>query len=265
MIVTLLTIITANPATIEQRIAAAKPGDTIKLAAGDYGTLRITGRRWNKPISIDATGATMRLVVDRSSGISFEGGTFGPNLTGSGYAARVVSSSHITFSRSLFRDSKRGLVISKSTNVTVNKARFIGLHIDGVNIASSRFVKVLDSVCQDFTTGPDHPDCIQGWSRPGAISSDILIQGNRSVGTVQGIFFGNHVRKGVDDGGFDRVIVRDNKILGSRPQGIGLYDCRACAVIGNEVRTIPGSPHRVSIKIVKGTVLSERNEVGPKR
>jgi len=71
--------------------------------------------------------------------------------------------------------------------------------------------------------------------------ADIVIRGNVMEGEMQGIFLGNHVRKGVDDGGFDRITIENNEVTVSFPQGIGLFDARDSVVRNNTVRTIPGS------------------------
>ena len=266
MIILALALISANPDTISSALAKAQPGDTIKLTPGDYGTVSIKNRVWPKRITINAAGAKMRLVVSKSSGITINGGTFGPNKTKPGYAAHLLQSSNVTFYKSVFVDSLRGLVIDRSQDVKVSWVRFSRMTIDGVNIASSQRVQVTDSKCEGFTPGEAHPDCIQGWSRPDTgITSDVLIARNTIGPGSQGIFFGNGVRNGLDDGGYDRVTITANKIHGSFPQGIGLYDCRACTVSGNVVTTAPGSRFRTSINVVRGTVKSEANTIGPKQ
>jgi len=265
MILTALAIVAATPSTIHSALWEAKPGDTIKLTAGDYGTVTIKDRNWPKRITLNASGAKLRLVIQNSSGIYVNGGTFGPNMDGAGYAAQVQLSKDVTFYKSAFVNSKRGLVIDRSQRVKVSYARFSEMTIDGVNIALSQQVTVLNIVCEKFDTGEAHPDCVQGWSRPGGITSDVLVEKVTLNGPkVQGIFFGNHVRNGVNDGGYDRIVIRNNSITGSYPQGIGLYECRNCEVTGNRVSTLPGSKHRVSINIVGGSVKAENNSVGPK-
>lgn len=260
-----LAALSATPTTIQSALSEAKPGDSITLAPGDYGTVIIRNRHWPQRVTLNAFGARLRLVIQNSSGIHVNGGTFGPSMDGSGYAAQVQASKDVTFYKSAFVKSKRGLVIDRSQRVKVSHSRFSGMIIDGVNIASSQHVTVSNVVCDGFTTGEAHPDCVQGWSRPGGITSDILVEKVTLNGAgVQGIFFGNHVRNGVNDGGYDRIVIRNNSITGSYPQGIGLYECRNCEVAGNRVVTLPGSKHRVSINIVGGSVKAENNTVGAK-
>jgi hypothetical protein len=265
MLLLVMGLVVANPATIDRVLASARPGDQIRLARGDYGSVTICGRHWPKPISIDASAATLRFVIRKSSGVSIRGGTFGPALDGTGYAAQVQQSSNVSFDGSSFRNSVRGLVIDRSQAIRVNRAHFIDLVTDGVDIALSRQVSVTNSRCERFKPRPkDHPDCIQGWSRPGGITSDIEVSRNVIVGAMQGIFFGNHVRGGVDDGGFDRVRITDNVVHVAYGQGIGLYDCRDCLVTGNKVSTAPGARWRASINIRAGRVRAANNSVGAK-
>lgn len=260
--------IQATPATFAAVLKQARSGDTIKLSPGDYGHVSIVRRNFPSRVVIDAADARMTLSINQSSGLHFHGGTFGPadDKITLGYAARVVRSTDVTFLRSAFIDSKRAIVIDRSQDVTVNHARMTGMTIDGINIASSQRVNVTNSICEKFNTGKAHPDCIQLWSRPATgITSDVMIYKNRSIGNMQGFTGFNHVRKGIDDGGFDRIFVMKNYVEGTYPQGINLTDCRKCVVRDNEVATVPGSKWRTSINVKGGSVLQQDNIVGRKR
>lgn len=268
MITLILATLAASPTNLPAVLDAAQPGDTIQLAPGSYGRVEIKGRSWSPRIFINASGAKMTLSVSGSRGLYFRGGQFGP-ATGTGvlgYAAQVVKSRDVSFYRSGFVNSARGLVISQSQDVKAGWVRFTGMTVDGANIASSQRVQISDSVCEKFNTGEAHPDCIQMWSRSATgITADVKLLRNRSIGPgMQGFTAFNHVRDGVDDGGFDRVTIVGNYVEGSYPQGINLTDCRACVVTDNVTRTIPGSRWRVSINIVRSTGVFERNDVGPR-
>lgn len=257
--------IAADPSNLSAVIAAAQPGAKIKLAKGDYGTFTIKNRQWSKRITLNCSGARMILVISKSSGILINGGTLGPNKVAPGYAAQVVQSQHIQFQGSVFVDSRKGLILDRCQHIKIDRCRFSKMTVDGVNIALSQFVTVTDCKPELFETGTEHPDFIQGWSRPGGITSDVLVARNKmDMAGAQGICFFNHVRDGVDDGGFDRIRIEDNEIRGSYPQGINLTDARDSAILRNKVTTIPGSKHRTSINVVRGSVRQEGNEVGLK-
>lgn len=253
MILFLLAALTATPATLPAQIARAGPGATITLAPGDYGTVTIT-RRVTRPIVINAAAARLRVVFRRASGFELRGGSIaGAHGRGAaGYGVSIDHSDHITIAGSAFSDSQRGIVINASTDVLVSRSTFIGLVVDGINIAGSQRVTVRDSACRDFNSGEAHPDCIQMWSRPGAITSDVLITGNQALGHgMQGFTAFNHVRNGVDDGGFDRIAIVGNTVVGDYPQGVALYDCRRCRVTGNRTSRLPGARWKVSVNVVR--------------
>ena len=91
--------IMATPATLQRLVDAARPGALIKLASSRYDRLLIVDKRWNQPITIDATGATLTLNIVQSRGIIIRGGTFADAIgTGSeGYAALIRKSNNIAF------------------------------------------------------------------------------------------------------------------------------------------------------------------------
>jgi hypothetical protein len=259
-------MISASPASIEDTIRRAQPGDTIRLAPGNYGTVTLHDRQWAQPVTIDAKDAVMVLVLERVSGLAIRGGRFGPARDNLGYAALLRSSSRISFEGSNFVDATRGMVIDRSNNVTIDSATFSGMTVDGINIASSQHVRVSNSRCADFSPEPGaHPDCVQLWSRPATgITSDITLTDNVSIGNMQGFSAFNHIRGGIDDGGFDRIVVRGNVVQGLYPQGVGLYDCRNCTVRGNRTSRLPGARWKVSVNVVRCIDCDVRdNNVGP--
>lgn len=79
----------------------------------------------------------------------------------------------------------------------------------------------------------------------------MIVENNDIDGVMQGVFFGNHVRNGVDDGGFDRVIIRNNRVRVDHPNGIVLANGRNSVVTGNHVSTLPGAvnPRRPGARV----------------
>jgi len=58
---------------------------------------------------------------------------------------------------------------------------------------------------------------------------------------MQGIFLGNHVRAGVDDGGFDAITIERNRIEVNVPNGIYVGSGRGVRIISNQVYTVAGA------------------------
>ena len=59
----------------------------------------------------------------------------------------------------------------------------------------------------------------------------------------------NHTRDGVNDGGFDRILIENNEFNVAFPNGIGLTDGRASIIRNNRVETYPGAQFRAGIAI----------------
>jgi hypothetical protein len=109
----------------------------------------------------------------------------------------------------------------------------------------------------------EHPDCVQLWSRPDAPpTSDIVIRFNRAYGPTQGFSGFNHVRNGVDDGGFDRITIEGNAVDGAFPQAISLMSGRDSAVRNNRVATYPDAPFRASSTPARGRALRQHRRAG---
>jgi len=245
---------TAAP-NYNQIIATAQPGATIVLPSTFTGPLVITGRHFSKPITIKASATTLPSIVIRdSSNIIVEGGTVigGPNVM---YAVHIDRAKAVTVRGMTLTNAVRAIVIYRSESIGIYQNKMTGLRSDGVNIAESRKVVVEGNSCSNFNPikpiydaagvlikDGDHPDCIQSWSRPTSPpNSDILIRGNTMTGAMQGIFLGNHIRNGVNDGGFDRVVIENNFVNVSFPNGILIADARGLRAVNNEILTIPGS------------------------
>lgn len=223
----------ADPTTFSTILAKATGGESIRLAPGNYGRVVIQKRAFNQPVTIIATGAT-----------------FGP-ATGSGqlgYAFTIINSSNINIVDGTFADATRGVVIDTSTDITFKNPMLTRLQTDGLDVATSQRITVTGAVCTNFTPLPaDHPDCIQGWSRPGGITSDVRIEGTTATGDMQGVTFFNHVRNGIDDGGFDRMSLLNNVVRTTFPQAVACYACRNSTIIGNDVKGLPPNTYKASV------------------
>lgn len=261
------TVRIANAADLRRALASSRDGQTLVLAPGDYGLITIERRRFTQPLRLIAGEARLQLVIRLSSGIELHGGRMN-DLVGrgpAGYAINISRSDHVSIEAARISRSNRGIVIGASSDVVVRNIAMTGMIIDGIDIGSSQRVAIHRINCENFASGTAHPDCVQMWSRPAGVTSDILIADSTSTGAgMQGFTGFNHVRNGIDDGGFDRVTMTRNTVIGSFPQGIALYDCRFCVVTRNRTRRVIGAPHRVSINVGRCHECTvESNDVGP--
>jgi hypothetical protein len=86
--------------------------------------------------------------------------------------------------------------------------------------------------------GGRHPDGVQCWSRPTSVPTcDVEIEDNLFSGALQGIGCFNHG----DDGGYDRMAIRRNRVIGARAHGIAVYAARGLVLEDNRISTAEGS------------------------
>lgn len=233
-----------TPSTWLEMIERAQPGDTLTLEPGDYVASAIKGRRWNPPIQIDARQASFS--------------------NPSGYALHLVNTWGLRIAGGTFSNAKRGLVVQDGGDIWISKALFTDLQTDGIDIAGTAGMVVDSIACRNFSPRPgDHPDCVQMWSRPNHITRDIAVRNSTANGEMQGFNGFNHVRDGVDDGGFDRITITGNFVSLTYGQGIGLYDCRHCVVTDNRAESLGKAWVQIAAPRCLECIV-ERNIVGPK-
>lgn len=239
---------------LANNLQRAKGGDTISLTPGDYGTIKIVDQEFKPAIRILANGARFSgIVLNNVTGLSVEGGT----VTGSGERSTGISiknGRNLSFQRMIVTGAHRGITIGRSSDILLNDITLTKLASDGVDLALSNRVTLRGLRCSNFSPTHsvydaagklikvgDHPDCIQAWSRPEMPPvSDILIENSQIEGDMQGIFFGNHIRNGVDDGGFERVRIQNNTVRVNRYNAVVVIDGRNSEIINNRVSTLPG-------------------------
>ena len=231
----------ASPGTLSRELAAAAPGQTICLAAGDYGTFGGAAKRGSVTLSgAPDARATMRLEFDGAQNLVLEGlGIRGALLTGSTRNIVIrnsrftapatiegLANANVVFDDDTFNDidapkgdstpARIHLSYSSRTpsGVTIRNSLFAGGDADGVqsgvgvNIIGNEFRNILGR------GGPNHTDAIQLLDAPGAV-----VRGNYIHRTETGI---------VAYDGLERARIEDNVIDltqegAQRPWGIELY------------------------------------------
>lgn len=219
----------------------------------------------------EAFGEALRMNNVRN--VKVRGATFvgpgSPSATaqtefGEGQGLRVIGGQNIEVVESRFEGFKRGLGLRLVDGFRVAGNTFLDMRSDGLNAALSRNGLIEANNCAGTRIrDTEHPDCIQLWSAPNTKpTADIVIRRNRIEGSTQGIGLYNHVRGGVDDGGFDRIVIEDNEIKVSRANAIMLVSGRESVVRNNKVSTAPGARFQASIRVTGGTVRQCGNIVG---
>lgn len=246
----------------------------------DAGEARIAGWWFRGVSGIDIRGGVYRLPpvfvnpengrtnyghslrIDGSKDILVTKGRFiGPAASGEetlpygeGYGLFMIGGSNIEVSSNVLAGYKSGMVLSRVDGFKVVDNTFTEMRSDGIQVAESRNGLVEGNQCGGTRIREgEHPDCIQMWSRPTSPpTADIVIRRNRIGGGTQGIGMFNHTRNGVDDGGFDRILIEDNDIEVGYPNAISLKSGRDSIVRNNRIRTLKDSKFRASINVGPG-------------
>ena len=112
--------IQAAPLNLPSRIAAARPGDTVKLAPGRYPNLTISGRAFSPALVIEAKDATIiEAQLAGTRGVTIRGGVL--------YQARITLPSRVqtgTYTAETFAVSQGRVVASAVAEVEVKKVGF---------------------------------------------------------------------------------------------------------------------------------------------
>ncbi|QXQ06081.1 right-handed parallel beta-helix repeat-containing protein [Sphingosinicellaceae bacterium] len=265
--------LTATPATLASVIASATDGATITVT-GTHDIVTIAGRKFSPPLVLRG-GSFAGLVLRDVDGVTLLETTITGSPAKNSYGISVVKSANIRIEKVQIGGAHRGIVFNTVTDFAVVKSRFDGLGSDGIDIALSHRGVIADNVMLNFNPTPpiyadgklvkdgDHPDGIQMWSRPpGLPVSDITITGNNITGDVQCIFGGNHVRNGVDDGGFDRIVIEHNICRNRLGRGITLSNARASRIRFNDAAAIPGSRLLKTGQLIRTQVLLSSDDPG---
>jgi len=276
----------ARPGDFAAVAARLKPGDTLTLVGRFPGPLRPKGALLSG-VTIRARGAAVEglfypagavqgltivggtwagVRVDGAEGLTVTGGAVfrGPDPA-DGYGLFVNGGRDVAVTGVAFESFKTAIVLNRVEGFRVEGSGFARMRSDGMTIGESRRGRVAGNVFHGTRiTGDEHPDAVQLYSRPASPpTADIVIEDNDVAGMTQGLAGFNHVRNGVDDGGFDRIAVRGNRLKVGFPHAVALYDCRDCRVEGNAVETYPGAAYRASINAVRGSVARCGNRIAP--
>lgn len=191
----------ANATQLKTALASAVGGDTLRLAAGSYGTYKIDAKLFNAPVRIESadpanrakfTGLTIEdsanMVVSNidlgralnsgepdfavlnnvrnSENITLSGvtvhGSLDSNPQNDGRGMIVSNVRNFLLEDSLFTDLHKGLIISRSTNVVLRDSEWRTIRADGINVLSTEGLVIDNNDFSDFRPiVPDHGDAIQ--------------------------------------------------------------------------------------------------------
>jgi Right handed beta helix region len=233
------TVTVTNAADLMTALNSAHAGDTINLAAGNYGTVSLYGLHFNGTVTIqsadNANEAVINsLTVQSSSGISFSHVDLA--MTGGGYGAYVLSSQNIAF------DSFTAQGTPDSTGAAQGVA-FFARASSGVSVTNSEIsqvgVGIVDLDSDHLTFANNYIHDVQSDGIDNAGSSNVVIAGNRFTNfhPVDGdhpdaiqFWAGSNGTAGNNITVADNVITRGN---GDVMQGIFVEATQNISITGN--------------------------------
>lgn len=266
-----------TPADLKALLLASKPGESIrpKGALLKGMTLELKPSEVVEGFFYPTTGVgqfTIRggvwagVRLDSVTGLKVEGAEFDGPDQADGFGLFVNGGQGVTVTDCQFESYKTGLVLNKVETFEVSRNAFSRMRSDGMTIGESRKGQVVGNRFHGTRiTGDEHPDFIQLYSRPTSPpTSDIVIRDNKGMGMSQGICGFNHTRGGVNDGGFDRIVIEDNDLCCGFPHAISLVEARDSRVTHNRVETYPGARYRASINTDKSPgIIRMMNTIQP--
>lgn len=288
-----MAVITVNSSqSLMKAVSAAHDGDVIKLAAGTYSGVVLSGTNFTKNVTITSADTTRPavltdLMVSKSKGLTFQGLDL-TNTQNADLPFQIVGSSNIVLDHldvmgtgnSVAALNARLMIIRGSTNVQVTNSEFAyGWH--GLSMLNNKQVNIADNYFHDlrtdgvrgggnsnltikanvFTnfhpTATDHPDAIQLWTvNTSAGSSNITIDENivyrGSGSTIQGIF----LRDTSGNMPFSNVSITNNVIEGARYNGISVDGALNGTIANNIVQAFSDQPSGIRLGNATGVSVS---------
>lgn len=256
-----MTRIIITPANVAD-IAKLADGATAYLE-GDFPTYRGPKKAWAGGITLDCSKATLNgWYWTMTAGVTFLKPTLrelkfpglrfddcqrirvvGARTEATG--VKFVRCADIEVEGGVFMRAGTGVGADLCTDVRVLKNAFRLSTSDGCQFAGCQGVRVVGNSF-DGTERPadQHPDAVQFWSKPGAVSRDIYVADNDIAGNMQGITSFDPAAGGIED-----VLIENNRmVIGPDMKwGIALQNARRAIMRGNTLRTMPGSKTKVGI------------------
>lgn len=268
------TIKVSSASALNKALSSAKAGDVVLLAAGDYGDVRISNRKFSGAVTImSANSADQahidRLIVENTTNLTFKKVDIGGEALStdkSSYLAEVRNSANIIFDgvkvhglvdgdaahersglsirsssavkviNSEFQELLRGAWVQRSSDVELTGNRFHDIRMDGLALSAATKIVIDGNKFTDFhRQKEDHSDAIQFWtSNETTASTDIIIRNNQMLQGNGTAMQGIFMR---DEGGnlpYERVLIENNLVYESG------Y-ANGVTVIGGKSITIKGN------------------------
>lgn len=250
----------ATAQAVWDRVTAAKPGDRIRLVAGDYGALNLAGRKFAAPgvvieaapgakvtfssiefdhsegitikgVEVNVTAANFGVMVGNSSRITLSGLKIHAPANTAPNAMMLRNSSEVTVEDCDIRDVSFGVAFLDSNHLKILRNNFSDLQVDAIR-GSSSYVEVIGNHATNFhPQDGDHPDFIQFWGAASGRATSNVIKDNvfergDGKGAAQGVF--------IEDN--DDVVITGNALFGTMYNAIAVSRVHHAQIEGNFIQ-----------------------------
>jgi hypothetical protein len=283
----------SNNSQLQSALTSARGGDTIVLAAGNYGQGYITNRDYGSTVTIKS--ATLHkahfdyLQVNGSSNLRFEGLDVGHTLTGTenqnthyarvtnsdyikmvgiafhgsldnnpandGIGLNVTGSNHFQLMGSSFRELYRGAFLQQDSDVTVASNSFQMIRTDGLDFGAVNGAVVDKNTFTNFhPAAGDHADAIQFWLTSQPYGSSNITLTNNVIMQGSGTGLQGIFMSDPMSYGYKNVLIQNNLVYGNdQYHGIYLNGVHGAQVIGNTMLSASNDSKRMWIELYNGS------------
>ncbi len=236
---------------LKSALNSAKGGDTISLAAGNYGTLSLSGSnyKYSSAVKITSASSTNEAVFNKLSlsnvanitfdNIEVKGSISGGHGVGSG--ARIQSSNNITIQNSEFKDLAKAIQGWNDSNLKLVNNVLNNISYDGIVIGHSRTVLIQgNDINMQNGYGDIHRDGIQFYNQGSvAPASNVTIK-NNSISTEDGVTHGIYIgnldgNKGQAGEAYTNFVIEGNRIESAQALGLAVSAATGVSIKNNIV------------------------------
>lgn len=264
----------SNASALKSAINAAKGGDIIRLAAGNYGKLELS-KKFSGNVTITSASDSNKakftgIVVKNSANVTFDSLKF--EGSGGGYGFLASNCSNLKVNDSTFSKLMTGLKIYTASNIAVTNNYYTAMDVDAMHFGglSNAVIQGNKYVEQGSRAGYTHKDFIQFFTGANggpaangvAPSKNVKIIDNEFYskdGLTHGILILNENRKGFHQ----NIDIYDNYFKSSSTHGISVADTNDLEIRNNILikdgklpPLINVTPNSTNVKILNNTAPS---------
>jgi hypothetical protein len=236
----------SSSSTLRSALSSARAGDTINLASGDYGSLRVEGRNFSSQVTIRSEdgGAVLHgLSLQNVSGLAFDNVTFQGVTSGygQGIGVRLSSSHDITIENSTVTGFLKGIQVWNVDDLDIVNNDLTNIGYDAMVLGHVHRVLIQgNDVSMKVSNLDGHSDGLQFYNEGSvAPSSDVTIRNNTfsaSDAKTHGIYMGNSdAQNGNHAEFYSDILIEGNTVRTGQVLGIAVGEAEGVTIRDNVV------------------------------